>query len=527
MPRNGLPSDAKFLDAFISLSHELNLTMSEDELVKMFSDVYEELLPGRLVAIRLVQPDGDRLGLVYANGRLREDERDNFRITAAALEGLKFEDGEADAVLSREGVDRVEAYVPVFVNGTMGFGVALCDRKNFYGMLNFEYAGETSSMEADRRVAIPLAHQMSAALRNTRLMAETVFLKDYLEKLLDRANAPVLVTDRRGRITVVNQAMEQQSGYQRAEMLGEDFMDLVPEADRARLLPMVLSAIRGEPASNIEVRINRADGSGMAHIAFNTATIFSAFGEVEGVIFVGQDLTEVRDLQKQVIHTEKLATLGQIAAGVAHELNNPLTSITVYTNYLLKKLGGRVEDGDEAKLARILEAAERIQSFTKDLVTYARPSGEEPVLIQIGDLLERSLSFCEHLVGEHHADVSIDVEDDLRPIYGIRGQLEQVCVNLLTNSCHSLPPEGGNIIMSARPCGDDMVEIRFSDNGCGIPGPHLDQIFEPFFTTKDHGEGTGLGLSIVRNIINNHDGQITASSEVGQGTSFTINLYAG
>jgi len=244
-------------------------------------------------------------------------------------------------------------------------------------------------------------------------------------------------------------------------------------------------------------------------------------------VFVGQDLTEVRDLQKQVIHTEKLATLGQVAAGVAHELNNPLTSITVYTNYLFKKLAGAIDEADLAKLGRVRDAAERIQSFSRDLVTYARPSGEEPTLIRVEDLLERSLSFCEHLVAEYEADVSLDVAADLRAVYGIRGQLEQVCVNLLTNACHALPDEGGKISVTARPLGDDRIEIVFADTGCGIPAANLDRVFEPFFSTKDQGEGTGLGLSIVRNILDNHDGEISVKSEVNRGTTFTVVLYAG
>jgi len=301
----------------------------------------------------------------------------------------------------------------------------------------------------------------------------------------------------------------------------------VPEADRARLLPLVLSAMRGEPANAIEVRIAKPDGKGFAHIAFNTAPILSAYGELDAVIFAGQDLTEVRELQKQVIHTEKLATLGQVAAGVAHELNNPLTSITVYTNYLYKKLAGVIDEADLAKLGRVRDAAERIQSFSRDLVTYARPSGEEPTLIRVEELVERSLSFCEHLIGEAEADVSLDVAADLPPVYGIRGQLEQVCVNLLTNACHALPAEGGRISITARPRGDDRIEIVFSDTGRGIPEENLERVFEPFFTTKDQGEGTGLGLSIVRNILVNHDGEISVASEVDKGTTFTVVFYAG
>ncbi len=529
MNPDGLPSDAKFLDALITLSHELNLTLREDELVKIFSDIFEELLPERRFAIRLIDAKASSLQLVYANGRLADNGRDRFRITAAAFEGLKLSKTEVEYLISNAKLEKVEEYKPIFVDGTIGFEVALCDRKKFYGMLNFEYLEESApeSMDADRRVALPLAHQLGAAIRNTKLISETIFLKNYLEKLLDRANAPMLVCDKDGTITVFNQAMENQTGLNRNDILGEDFMSLIPESDRARLLPMVINALRGESATNVEVKIPKAGGKEMAHISFNTASIVSTFGEVEGVIFTGQDLSEIRNLQKQVIHTEKLATLGQVAAGVAHELNNPLTSITVYANYLSKKLGGSIDESDMLKLERIIEAAERIQLFTKDLVTYARPSGEEPTLIKIGELMERSLSFCEHLVSQHNAIVSLDIDKNLEPIYGIHGQLEQVFVNLLTNSCHALPQQGGTIAISARPLGEDRIEVRFADTGQGIPKENLSQVFEPFFTTKNHGDGTGLGLSIVRNILRNHDSEINVESEVGKGTVFTIAFYTG
>jgi two-component system NtrC family sensor kinase len=522
------PSDARVLESFIELSHELSLTMREDELVQVFSGVFEDLLPGRLVAIRLAADEGAGLKLVYANGRLEDESRDVFRLTGEAFEGLKLTPENEEGVLEATGAERVDAYTTVFASGAHGFDVALSDRKRFYGMINVEYPdADGAPLEADRRIVVPLAHQMCAALRNTRLIAETVFLKEYLEKLLDNANAPVIVADRHGRITVVNKAAERNTGYSRDGIIGAEFTSLVQDADRARLLPLVLSAMRGEPASAIEVRIAKPDGKGFAHIAFNTAPILSAYGELDAVVFVGQDLTEVRNLQKQVIHTEKLATLGQVAAGVAHELNNPLTSITVYTNYLFKKLAGAIDEADHAKLGRIRDAAERIQSFSRDLVTYARPSGEEPTLFRVEDLVERTLSFCEHLIGESEADVSLDVAANLPPLYGIRGQLEQVCVNLLTNACHALPEEGGKISITARPHGDDRIEIVFADTGCGIQEENLERVFEPFFTTKDQGEGTGLGLSIVRNILDNHDGEIAVKSEISRGTTFTIVLYAG
>jgi signal transduction histidine kinase len=148
------------------------------------------------------------------------------------------------------------------------------------------------------------------------------------------------------------------------------------------------------------------------------------------------------------------------------------------------------------------------------------------VLIRIADLLERALSFCEHLISESRADVVLEVAEDLEPVYGIRGQLEQVFVNLLTNACHSLPAQGGSIRIAARPLDEEMIEIVITDSGVGIPAEDLENIFEPFMTTKPEGQGTGLGLSIVRNILVNHNAEIDVESEVGKGTTFTLKMFA-
>ncbi len=520
------PTGTKLLQAFILLSRELNLTMREEELIQLFVRTYEDLFPGRMLCIRLFDQKTMALTQVYANGKLYEEKRSKVRLTQTSCDEHGLCDDEATPLLEAARVTVVSEYEPIFLGSSGGFDVPLYDGNAFYGVLNFEYSEEEEPVVTDRPIVVPLAHQMCAALRNARLLAETVLLKDYLEKLLDRANAPVLVVDRRRRITVVNQAFERQTGYNRSEILKTDLLSLIPETEAARMLPVVLAAIRGESTSNFEVRIPRADSSGEAHFAFNTGVVLSAFDEPEGVIFVGQDLTEIRALQKQVIHSEKLATLGQVAAGVAHELNNPLTSITVYASYLTKRLEGNLEEADLAKLRRISDAANRIQSFTRDLVTYARPSGEEPVLIRVSSLLERALSFCEHLIEDSSADVILDVADKLEPLYGIRGQLEQVFVNLLTNACHALPETGGTIRITAEPLDSERIQITVQDTGHGISDDRLADIFEPFYTTKPEGQGTGLGLSIVRNILVNHNAEIDVSSALGEGTTFTLTMYS-
>jgi PAS domain S-box-containing protein len=393
-------------------------------------------------------------------------------------------------------------------------------------VINFEYAHTNGIMDVDRLMVRPLAHQMCAALRNARLVAETTLLKDYSENLLDQANAPMVVVSRKGTITTVNQAFERLTGYDRKDVLGINFTSLIPENERTqtRTLSVWLKAIRGERVSNLELRIPHADGKTTAHIVFNIASLKSSVGEPEWAILVGQDLTEIKALENQIIHSEKLATLGQVAAGVAHELNNPLTSITVYASYLKKKLNENIDESDQKKIDRIVQAAARIQKFSRDLVTYARPSGEEPSLINIAEVLEHSLSFCEHFIEEASAKIEFKVDDGIQPIYGIRGQLEQVFVNLITNACHALTGENDKIRVAASPTEDGCIKITFSDSGHGIPKDKVDRIFEPFFSTKPEGKGTGLGLSIARNILLNHNAEIDVESSVGKGTTFTISI---
>jgi signal transduction histidine kinase len=270
------------------------------------------------------------------------------------------------------------------------------------------------------------------------------------------------------------------------------------------------------------MKLPRRDGSS-AHVAVNTASILSADGEVEAVIYIFRDITEVRELESQIIHAEKLATLGQLAAGVVHELNNPLTSISVYGEQLLKAHA----DGDPrdvAKLGRIVESADRILKFTRDLVSYARPSNEAPVLMRITEAIDTAISFCEHLVDETGATIERRFDPEVPPLYGVKGQLVQVFVNLITNACHAMPMGAGLLVIHTEPVDDGRLRVLVTDSGKGIPENDRDRIFEPFFSTKGEGKGTGLGLSIVHNIVEQHKGSIHVSSEVGQGSTFEIEL---
>jgi len=237
----------------------------------------------------------------------------------------------------------------------------------------------------------------------------------------------------------------------------------------------------------------------------------------------------IRKLQAQVIQNEKLASLGQIVAGVVHELNNPLTSIIAYCDYLKRKAAARSDvadrEDDLERLRRIGEAAARILNFSRDLVAYARPAADIPGTVRAQEVVEKALIFCEHEFQDAHIQVLREFDAHLPPIRGMAGQLTQVFVNLFTNAAHAMAPGGGELRIKMHADAEQhTLTIEVHDTGVGIEESDMPQIFEPFFTTKTDGRGTGLGLSIVRGIVDAHGGTILASSTVGQGTVFSLTL---
>ena len=514
------PRPNEVLQAVLELSRAVAVDMHADEVVHAYVERFKKLFPERMFCLRLLGRQGGELSMVYATGRLRPDRRDNVELTREALSrhGIALPSSLEQRVVASD------AYTPVFVHGSHGFDVPMMDGDDITGVLSVEYAEDVEAPADDHALIVQLALQLGSALRNCRLHRESVYLRDYLSKLLDHANAPILVIGRDGEVTFLNRAFSAITGFRRDDVLGKEWLSLLPETERRRVLPLYISALRGEPSTNIEVRLPRRDG-GFAQVAVNTASILTPDGDVEGVINIFRDVTELRELEEQIIHAEKLATLGQLAAGVVHELNNPLTSIAVYGEYLLKKaLKDAAPAADQEKLRRIVESADRILKFTRDLVSYARPSVEKPVPVDVHELIDQAVVFCQHLIEETGAEVEKRYDPSLSPVYGVKGQLVQVLVNLITNACHAMPLGAGRLALVTTAAGNGRLAVRVVDNGKGITEDNRQRIFEPFFTTKGEGKGTGLGLSIVKNIVEQHRGVISVQSEVGRGTTFELLL---
>jgi two-component system NtrC family sensor kinase len=233
---------------------------------------------------------------------------------------------------------------------------------------------------------------------------------------------------------------------------------------------------------------------------------------------------------QRMVHADKLATFGQVAAGVVHELNNPLTSIVAYSDYLIRRgATGGWDPGDVDRLRRIGEAANWMLRFTRDLVNYARPSSGAMVSVAVNGVIDRALAFCEHVLAGAGMRVERNYGPDTLAVLAVSEQLVQVFVNLITNACQAAPAsEGRLLVTTAFQAGADdgtgRAFIFVEDNGSGIASEHLQHVFVPFFTTKGESNGTGLGLSIVKSIVQSHEGDIRVESQRGVGTRFIIEL---
>jgi two-component system NtrC family sensor kinase len=226
--------------------------------------------------------------------------------------------------------------------------------------------------------------------------------------------------------------------------------------------------------------------------------------------------------RQQIGRSEQLASVGRLAAGVAHEINNPLTGVLAFADLLREKENMDAQDREDLEL--IIRETKRAREIVKGLLDFARETPQVKTQVDINDLTRQTLK----LLGKRDAFQGIylleELAEGLPLVHGDKNQLQQVLVNLSLNACEAMP--GGGTLVVSTSCAKDHVVLKVSDTGCGIKKDHLDKIFEPFFTTKPVGKGTGLGLSVTYGIVQQHGGTLEVESDEGKGTTFTVILPA-
>ena len=244
-----------------------------------------------------------------------------------------------------------------------------------------------------------------------------------------------------------------------------------------------------------------------------------------GWIEIYRDVSTQRMIEQKLLHTQRMAAIGQMVSGIAHELNNPLTSILGYAQLSLTRRSGPQRDGD---VQRVLQQAERASRIAKNLLLLSRGTAAEHSPVDLNEVVERTVALRSYELRLENIEVSMDLSDRLPHALGDAGQLQQVLLNLIVNAEQAIQngKGEGHIRLRTRRIAGDRIALEVADDGPGIAPAQLSRIFDPFFTTKAAGVGTGLGLSIVYGIVHDHDGEVSVDSREGSGATFTIELPA-
>ena len=343
--------------------------------------------------------------------------------------------------------------------------------------------------------------------------------RDFIDAVLETAGALVVVLDREGRILRFNRTCEQMTGYSSEEVMGRHVWDLFIIPDEVAGVKAVFERLRGgEPRSDYE-NYWMGKGGFLRRISWSNTVIADFSGKVDYVVSSGLDITDFKSMQEQLRKTERIAELGTLASGMAHEIGTPMNVILGRAEYLLQRTA---DEGMKKGLATIVTQIERITKVMNQLLVFARRKQPDRQVVDLGEIVEDSLEMFQERMTHNRITVEKAIEGNLPSIYADRDQLVQVLINLVTNSLHAVP-EGGRLRLSLAREGSHVC-LGVSDTGHGMPEEIRSKVFEPFFTTKDFGKGTGLGLTVVKGIVEEHDGTITVESVVDKGTTFWIRL---
>ncbi|MFY9688544.1 MAG: ATP-binding protein [Candidatus Acidiferrales bacterium] len=344
--------------------------------------------------------------------------------------------------------------------------------------------------------------------------------RDFNRNILNNTQSMILVLDTARLVSYANRRCFE-AGYREQDLLGHPLVEMAALSRRPILEEALERTLQGSSVENLEIPAFRGNGA-TGKFSISLSPMRDEKGDINSIVVVMTDVTDAADLQAKLMHTEKMAALGQLVSGVAHEVNNPLAAIVGFTDLLLEN----TEIPEEAKgeLKVILQEAQRTRTIVRNLLSFARqmPAQREP--LQVNSVVQQTLKLRAYDLSNRGVETAERYQDDLPLTVGDPNQLQQVFLNIVNNAYDALQEvdRPGKIEISTWH-GKGQIEIAFRDNGPGIS--HPDRIFDPFFTTKEVGKGTGLGLSICYGIVRAHRGEIIARNNPdGVGCTFLVRL---
>ncbi|MBE0460302.1 MAG: GAF domain-containing protein [Candidatus Aminicenantes bacterium] len=391
----------------------------------------------------------------------------------------------------------------------------------FIGCLGMgKKADDTFLKSEDWELLRTISSSVALALENAYLYnqahsraMELERLKDYSENIIESLTVGVAVLDQKGKIIGWNRIMEETFSQKKEEVLGKRMINVLGEKNFSSLFP---SDTQHDFRLLSEISLDMPSGQKKIFDIAKTPLLDNRMNPY-GTVIVFEDVTEKISLQQQLLTSEKLASIGLLSAGVAHEINTPLTGISSYVQILQKKLN----DSPNAQILEKIEMqTERVARIVKNLLNLSRNPAESSFHpVNIKECLEEIVSLIDYKLKNMNINLELDLSS-IKPIWAQGEKLQQVFINILLNAIDAMP-NGGKLKIQLSQIENSAV-IKIQDTGIGIKPQYLPHIFDPFFTTKGIGKGTGLGLSISYAVIKEHEGNITVESEAERGSLFTI-----
>src|SRR6267142_1834612 len=347
--------------------------------------------------------------------------------------------------------------------------------------------------------------------------------QEFARRLVDSFPDLILVLDTNAHYTFVSPRCTEVLGYEVDEAHQMEFGGRTHAEDLPSMISLYKDVIAGRQTfASVEVRVRHKLGD-WRRIRFNFSPLSDENGSIEGVVLSGRDVTDLKRLEEQLIQAEKLAAMGQMLAGVAHELNNPLTAILGVTELLREREG--TDDPTKRQLELTHRQARRAARIVQNLLEFSRPASPHKKSLDVNSLVERTLQLHEHSLRRNNIEVEFRTQPGLPGVIGDANQLIQIFLNLVTNAEQAIREVRDSGRIQIRLASNaNRVTITVQDDGVGIRPEALPRIFDPFYTTKRPGGGTGLGLSICMSIIREHGGSIEAETLPAGGTAFTVYL---
>jgi len=360
-----------------------------------------------------------------------------------------------------------------------------------------------------------------------RTLEET---REFLEKVIQSSASAIVAADLNGTILLMNKVAEDLFGFSLNQMKEKkSVIDLYPPGKAKELMREMRDERRGGKGKLPPTKVSILNVKGEEIPVEVTASIIYEQGKEVATMGIYNDLRErlavektLKETQAQLAQSEKMASLGQLAAGVAHEVNNPLTGILLYASMALEQIDK--SDPLREHLAYIVEDVNRCKGIVKNLLAYSRRSTTTKEIIPLNDLVHQSLNLIRDQKLFGNIVVLKELSEEMMMVHADKNQLAQVLINLIMNACAAMNGEGVLTFRTYRDKPNKRAYLEVSDKGCGIAEENLPKIFDPFFTTKEPGKGTGLGLSTSLGIIQESGGRISVKETGPQGTTFLVEL---